>query len=115
MRATGTRGWTDMLEQQSLEKPDLMQKLDEVLLRLDQLEKALKRPQQEWFTIIEVAALTGLSDPHIRRAVTGGTLPASNVGTPDRPIYRISEKDIVEWMEKRKAGALPTPRWKKRS
>jgi hypothetical protein len=56
---------------------------------------------------------TDLSQKHIRRAVVGGTLPAANQGTPDRPIYRISRKDIEEWMERRKAGPQPPPRRKK--
>jgi excisionase family DNA binding protein len=93
----------------------LVEQQAEILLNMRELRNERELPQQEWFSIFEAAALTGLSDDHIRRAVVGGTLPASNVGTPDRPIYRISKIDIGEWMEKRKAGALPTPRRKKRS
>lgn len=71
------------------------------------------QPRQEWFSVKQAAALTGLSQDHIRRAVVGGTLPVSNVGTPDRPLYRISRRDIDEWMERRKAGAYPPPGRKK--
>lgn len=84
-------------------------KLDLLLSKMDVLERTLAGPRQEWFSIEDVAVLTGLSNDHIRRAVTGGTLAASNMGTPDRPYYRISRKDIDSFMEKRKAGAYPPP------
>jgi hypothetical protein len=37
----------------------------------------------------------------------GGTLPASNVGTPDRPLYRVSRDNIRTWMKEREAGPKP--------
>jgi excisionase family DNA binding protein len=86
---------------------------EETILKLLQdLTAAAERPRQEWFDIKEVAAMTGLSDTHVRRAIIGGTLLASNMGTPDRSIYRVRYSDIEAWMEKRKAGALPPPRRK---
>jgi len=92
--------------------------MDEVIQRLtrvlEKLERRAEMPVQEWFSIKEAAVLTGLSQDHIRRAVTGGTLPCSNVGTPDRSIYRISRKDIELWMERRKAGAMPPPQKRKK-
>lgn len=98
---------------------DLLRKLvdqqAEILLHLRELRKERELPQQEWFSIIEAGALTGLHEDTIRRAVTGGTLPCSNVGTYDRPTYRISRKDIEAYMEKRKAGAFPPPRKSKKS
>jgi excisionase family DNA binding protein len=88
--------------------------LERLLLPIvEKLKKRLELPPQEWFSIKETAALTGLSADHIRRAVSGGTLPCSNVGTNDRPTYRISRTDIAQWMERRKAGALPPSRRKK--
>ncbi len=98
---------------------ELARLLDTVLARLGRIEDLLKPPRdrtpapQEWFSISDAAALVGLSTKHLRRALTGGTLPASNVGTPDRPLYRISRAELSAWMEKRKAGALPPPRKKK--
>ena len=90
--------------------------MKEILHRLDKLQQSLDQPKQEWFSIKQAAVLTGLSADHVRRAVTGGTLQCSNVGTNDRPTYPcISRKDIEDWMDKRKAGALPPTRRKKKS
>ena len=50
-----------------------------------------------------------LSESHIRRAIRRGDLPASNVGTPDHPIWRISRKDLVEWMDRKKGGTSKVP------
>jgi excisionase family DNA binding protein len=89
----------------------LLTRLDALDAGMRWIEETLKcrRVEQEWFSIKEAAVLTGLSAKHLRRAVLGGTLPASNVGTPDRPVYRISREDLKGWMDRRKAGALPPP------
>lgn len=68
-----------------------------------------------WLSIENAAMYADVSPDHIRRAVRGAMLPASNVGTPDRPLYRISRQDLDAWLEKRKAGALPPPRKKKKA
>jgi excisionase family DNA binding protein len=87
--------------------------------QFDRMEQVLRRLErvnvvsQGYISIKQAATYTGLSPVHIRRAATGGTLPCSNVGTYDRPTYRISRKDIDAWMEKRKAGAFPPPRKKR--
>lgn len=70
-------------------------------------------PVQEWFSIKDAAKIVGLSNDHVRRAVTGADLACSNVGTPDRPLYRISRTDLGEYMEQRKSGALPRQRKKR--
>ena len=66
-------------------------------------------PGLAYFKIREVAETTRLSESHIRRAVRRGDLPASNVGTPDHPIWRISRKDLVEWMDRKKGGTSKVP------
>jgi hypothetical protein len=65
-------------------------RIDAVLERLlapivAKLEKRLEMPPQEWFSVEETAALTGLSADHIRRHVTAGLLPPSNQGTFEKP------------------------------
>ncbi len=79
------------------------------------LEKKLKMPPQEWFSIKEAAALTGLSDDHVRRHVTSGQLPVVNQGTFEKPLYRIHRKDIDEWMAKRREAPQPAPRKRKKA
>jgi len=91
--------------------------------RLSRIESALERvaaalsrgpaPEQEWFSIEEVARMTGLSDDHMRRHVTSGLLPVSNQGTYDKPYYRIHRRDVDEWMTKRRESPSPAPRKKK--
>jgi excisionase family DNA binding protein len=53
--------------------------------------------------------ITGLSDSHIRRAIHAGQLPASNMGTGRRPLWRIALKDLDEWMERKKGGTTAVP------
>jgi excisionase family DNA binding protein len=104
------------------------EQFDVVLQRLNRIEAAIERilpsllstfekrktlPPQEWFSIEEAAALTGLSEDHVRRHVTAGLLPVSNQGTFEKPYYRIHRKDIDEWMAKRREAACPAPRKKK--
>jgi len=79
---------------------------------VQKLEKRLEVPKQEWFSIKKAAIYADLSSDHVRRAVTSAMLPCSNMGTNDRPTYRVSRKDLEEWLEKRKAGAIPSPRKK---
>jgi hypothetical protein len=66
-------------------------------------------PELAYFKIREVTDTTGLSESYIRRAIRRGDLPASNVGTPDHPIWRISHKDLVEWMDRKKGGTSKVP------
>jgi excisionase family DNA binding protein len=66
-------------------------------------------PGLAYFKIGEVAETTRLSESCIRRAIRSGDLPASNVGTPDHPTWRISRKDLVEWMDMKKGGIKIPP------
>src|SRR5262245_44439086 len=73
----------------------------------DRLEKLLRCPEQAYLSIEDAAALTGLSEKHIRRAVHGGMMVASQVGTADRPLYRVSLENVHRWMKEREAGPRP--------
>jgi excisionase family DNA binding protein len=66
-------------------------------------------PGLAYFTIREVAETSRLSDSHIRRAIRRGDLPASNVGTPDHPTWRISRKDLFEWLDSKKGASSKVP------
>jgi excisionase family DNA binding protein len=81
----------------------LEQRVEAVLERLllpvmDMVRKRLEMPPQEWFSIEETAALTGLSPKHIRRAIKRRQLQCSNVGGEKRPTYRIARNQIEAWM-----------------
>ncbi len=84
-----------------------------VLKALERLEQNVDQQRQEYLSISQAAAVCGVSGDHVRRAVVGGTLPCSNLGTPDRPLYRISRENIGKWMKEREAGPKPPPRRKK--
>lgn len=62
-----------------------------------------------YFSMSEAAAKTGLSYSTIRRAVMSLELPVSKIGSGGRPTYRISDKDLAEWLEKAKGGVAPPP------
>src|SRR4051812_5719983 len=80
---------------------ETLARIDEALARILQLSQEVR---QEWLSISQVAAATGLSASHVRRAVRSGQLPASNAGTPDRPVWRIARADLAAWMETKKGG-----------
>ena len=63
----------------------------------------------EYASVKIVAAITGLSESHIRRSVYSGELPALNAGTKAHPLWRIARKDLAEWMERKKGGSLKVP------
>ena len=67
------------------------------------------QPGPAYFTIRAVAETTRLSDSHIRRAIRRGDLPASNLGTPDHPIWRVSRGDLIDWMDRKKGGPAKVP------
>lgn len=89
---------------------DVLKRVEELLARL---EKQVDMPRQEWYSINQAAAYCGLSPKHVRRAVVGGMLPVSNVGTPNRALYRVSRIDLEGWLQERKAGPKP-PRGRKK-
>lgn len=94
-----------------------------LLERLNRIEAALEsilnglavkdRPAQEWLSIDEVAAVTGLSADHVRRHVTSGMLPVCNQGTYEKPYYRIRRADVDAWMSQRMQEPGPAPRKRK--
>lgn len=74
------------------------------------LGKGLAGLEAKYLSIKRAARRVGVSDDLIRRAVQAGRLPASNLGSGGRPLYRISTSDLDEWMEKNKGGKLLPPR-----
>jgi hypothetical protein len=93
----------------------IRQCIDATLARLllpivEKLKNRLDLPPQEWFSIKETAAITGLSADHVRRHVVAGLLSAANQGSFEKPLYLIHKPDIDKWMEERKERPSPAPR-----
>lgn len=86
----------------------MQDELKELLVKiLNELQDRPSLPAKEFYSINEAAALTSLSAKHVRRAVVGGALIASDLGTKDHPLYRISRRNLLKWMEDREDGAKP--------
>jgi excisionase family DNA binding protein len=90
-----------------------LERIENTLARIEtgmnRLLKVQAGPDQEWLAIKDAAAVTGLSEPHIRRAVRSGDLPAANVGTQGRPVWRIARTDLEKWMHRRMGGIVLPP------
>lgn len=101
---------------QSASTQDMLTCLMAIEGKLAELDARLRHkqamPVQEWFSIDETAALTGLSADHVRRHVIAGTLPVCNQGTFEKPYYRIRRSDIDAWMTRRMQKPEPASRKK---
>ena len=54
------------------------------------------------YSIDEVAAALRVSRKLVRAVIRDGLLPASNLGRPGRPTYRVTLADALAWLEKAK-------------
>jgi excisionase family DNA binding protein len=84
-----------------------LNRIEEQISRLS--EQARSREPNALLSIKEASRVVALSDSHIRRAITKGDLPASNVGTKARPLWRIARSDLHAWLEGRKGGTSGVP------
>jgi hypothetical protein len=90
---------------------------DEVCARLERVERLLEQllagqappARSGWLSLKEAAVEVGVSVKHLRREVLAGMLAAANLGTPDRPLYRIAVGDLAAYLERRKAGPVVPP------
>lgn len=84
--------------------------LERVAAHLDRKHSPSEnRTDPEYLSINQAAALASLSPSKVRREVKSGRLPASDVGTPDHPHYRIAKADLQAWLEKNRGGASAPP------
>lgn len=58
-------------------------------------------PERIFYTVTEVAAMTGLSASHIRGAIKRGDMPGRRIGEA----YRISKTAFHAWAEERERPA----------
>jgi hypothetical protein len=68
-----------------------------------------RQPSDSAFSIKQASTAVNLSESHLRRAIYKGDLPASNVGSKARPLWRISQRDLIAWMDARKGGDPKIP------
>lgn len=93
-----------------------IQLLESLSAKLDAIAASLQaQPSPEFYSIKQASRMVGVSCDHIRRAVVGGVLACSNVGTLNRATYRISRVDLLAWLERQKAGPISPSQKKSRS
>jgi len=84
------------------------QAIAEAVARIDRgvakLLEVQERAVTEWLSVAQAAQVTGLSATTIRRAIGGRDLAASNMGSDQRPLWRIGRQELAEWMSKQKGG-----------
>lgn len=90
-----------------MEQADIERIVEMVIQRLGIKPSDHSLPAKEFYSIKEAAAITSLSPEHIRKAVVGGTLKSSDVGTLAHPLYRISRTNLMQWLAEREFGAKP--------
>ncbi len=60
-------------------------------------------------SIKQASKAMNLSETHLRRAIARGELPASNVGSEGRRLWRIAPTDLSLWLERKKGGDQKVP------
>lgn len=89
---------------------DIAQRLERVERDLDRLcEQTPPGDSKSHLSISDVSRVAAISDSHVRRAIRKGDLPASNVGTISRPLWRIARSDLDAWLEGKKGGTSTVP------
>jgi excisionase family DNA binding protein len=73
---------------------------DEQLNRIEALLQGLVADAKaEWLPVKGAAEITACHSNTVRRAIASGLLAASNIGSQERPVYRLHRKDIKAWMD----------------
>lgn len=91
-------------------QPEILSAIQDSLARIEgKLANQDGLNAAEFVSLKAAARCTGLSYSHVRRTVLSGELPASNNGSASHPIYRIARQDLLEWMERKKAGSVRVP------
>jgi hypothetical protein len=75
---------------------------------LDRLAAKVEKPPQEWYSVQQTAAITGLSPKHIRRAIRRGELSCSDLGSGKRSMPRVARQDIENWFKANRLKQAPS-------
>lgn len=65
--------------------------------------------RQEYLSLKDAAVYCGLSKNHLRSQIQMGLLPASDIGTPAKPNYRLSRTNLDKFMKDRETGPVRLP------
>lgn len=68
----------------------------------ERTEALAYEPYGDYLSVTQVGVLTSLGADFIREAIKEKELPASNIGTAEKPLYRVARKDVDEFMAKRR-------------
>lgn len=63
----------------------------------------------EYLAVKDAAVVASLSESYVRRKIYSRELPAANIGSEARPVWRIQRKDLEQWLEVRKGGTTSIP------
>jgi len=63
----------------------------------------------EYLAVKDASLVAALSESYLRRKIYARELPAANIGSEARPVWRIQRKDLVAWLEARKGGTPSIP------
>lgn len=91
------------------EEFDLEMFIENMALRISHILPKEPSPQGDYMTVREVAKRTRLSPRYIRKQIHIGALPAANLGTSFRSIFRISAADLDYFMDERKCREFGNP------
>jgi excisionase family DNA binding protein len=91
--------------------------LKEVRERLVRIEKTLESQSRDRdrpvvgsaYSISQAARSISVSESFMRRVILKRELPASNVGSAARPLWRITQSDLIAWLESKKGGDPKIP------
>jgi hypothetical protein len=86
--------------------------ISEQLARIEQQMAALTQCEgrhEPALSIKQASKCVNLSESYLRRAIARSDLPASNVGTANRPLWRIAGRDLEDWLLARKGGTPVIP------
>lgn len=74
------------------------EKLDQILERLDRLERRFRAEYPAWLTVAEVAQYLGVSPSTIRKLVANGSIPYRRLPTGEGGAIRFNRKMIDLWL-----------------
>jgi excisionase family DNA binding protein len=70
---------------------------------IGRLVEQTRQSTPAYLSIKQAARMTCLSETRIRQAILRHEMAARNIGSEQRPVYRIARSDLDKWLEGRKS------------